>query len=183
MRKANSIAAAAVMILFVFHLIWGAMELFGMIKGGSTFFRIMTYTLIGFVALHTVFGIVLTADTVRAMRRAGVSYYKENRLFWIRRISGFALMAFIIVHVILFHGQNSGGIYYLTLFGIPELVSQILMVAALLIHIAANIRPMRIAFGFSDKWNIRTDIALVLSILLLLAGIAFIIYFLRWAAV
>ena len=128
------------------------------------------------------FGWQPIAQSVRAVRRSGVSYWKENRLFWVRRLSGFALMAFIIVHVLIFHGQMVGGGYLLNRFDVPALISQILMVVSLLLHLVTNIRPMKIAFGLSDKRNIRTDIALILSILLLIAGAAFVVYFIRWIA-
>ena len=183
MRRINSIATVAIMILFVIHLIWGALELFGMIKGGSSLFSVLSYIMVGFIVLHVTLSLKLTFDSVRTMRRAGVSYWKENRLFWVRRISGFALMAFLIIHVIIFRGQNVGGVFLLQMFDVLRLISQILLVVSLFVHLVTNIRPLKIALGLEDKRNIRTDIALILSILLLIAGIAFIIYFIRWMVI
>ena len=183
MRRINSIATIAIMILFVIHLIQGVLVLFGMIKGGSSLFSVLSYIMVGFIVLHIILSLKLTYDTVRATRRAGVSYWKENRLFWVRRISGFALMAFLIIHVLVFHGQNIEGVFLLHRFDILKLISQILLVVSLFLHLVTNIRPLKIAFGLEDKKNIRIDIALILSILLLIAGMAFVVYFIRWMVI
>ncbi len=182
MRKLNSIAAILVMILFVIHMVAGGMTLAGMINGGNLILSNLTRLLRYAISVHMILSLILTVQTVYAMRKSGVSYGKANRLFWIRRISGFALMFFIIIHVRLFAGHMNGPAYRLNLFGGPQLISQILMVITLMVHLICNISPLRIALGITDRKNFRTDIMLVLSILLLLAGIAFLMYFIRWGA-
>ena len=128
-------------------------------------------------------GIKLSLDTILATRKAGVFYLRENSLFVLRRVSGFALLIFIAVHFVIFSGTNEGGVYRLRVFDAMALISQILMVVSLLIHLVSNIRPLRIALGISDKRSLRTDIAIVLCILLFLSGIAFLIYFIRWQVI
>ena len=54
------------------------------------------------------------------------------------------------------------------------------MVLSLLVHLACNITPLRIALGLQDRKKLRIDLLLVLSILLLLAGAAFVVYYIRW---
>ena len=183
MRRANAILTAAISGLFLVHLIGGSLELAGLVKGGSAVYSFLSRLMVVLTAVHAVIGIKLTADTIRISRKAGVSYFKENRLFWTRRISGAALILFMVIHVVIFLGRHKEGVYLLRYFGAFELATQILMVAALLIHLLTNIRPLKIAFGLTDKGNVQTDILFVLAVLLLLAGAAFVIYFIRWQVI
>lgn len=180
MRKINAIITALIMILFLVHLIWGGLVLIGAAAGGSSLFSFLSRAMVFLIMIHMIIGIKLTADTVKACRKSGVSYWKENRVFWIRRLSGFALFIFILAHVIIFLGRTRDGVYLLTLFTAGRLVLQILMVVSLLVHLLTNIPPLRIAFGLKDEGSLSTDIILVLAVLLLLAGVAFGIYFVRW---
>ena len=183
MRRANSILTIFIMILFVIHLVWGSLELSGMTAGGNPVFSALSYLLVVFVILHVLIAVKLTADTIIACRKAKVSYWKENRLFWVRRISGVALMIFMAAHVVILTGEQTGSGYRLKLFDAGRLATQILMTLSLAVHLLTNIRPLKIGLGLEDKGNLKTDVLLVLSALLLLAGIAFVIYFLRWQVV
>jgi len=183
MRKANAIVTVLILILFLIHLIWGSMELAGIVKGGSTLFTALSHTLLLLVAIHLCIGIRLTADTLRACRISGVSYLKQNRLFWIRRISGFAFMLFLICHLLIFRGSNDGGVYRLKLFDGAALLTQLLMAASLLVHLLCNIAPLRIALGIGDRHRFRTDVLLVFAALLLLGAVSFVIYFIRWSTI
>ncbi|MBP3874058.1 MAG: hypothetical protein J6E32_10100 [Lachnospiraceae bacterium] len=182
-RKMNAISAALSMILFVAHMIWGGLELAGMTAGGNAVFTGLTHLLLTAVCLHMALSVVLTARTVRALAKSKKPYFRENRLFWIRRISGLALMLFIMVHALIFMGDGSSGTYRLNMFGAVQLASQILMVLSLLIHLCCNITPLRISFGIEDRKKMRVDIILVLSIILFLAGLAMVVYFLRWRVI
>ncbi len=180
MRKLNAIVTVLIFPVFLIHMIWGGLILTGMTSGGSSMLRGVTHLLLTLIVVHMVIGIKLTVDTVIASRRSGVSYFRLNRLFWIRRISGFALMFFITSHAMLLSGRVSGNQYRLNLFDGMQFALQILMVITLLVHLLTNITPLRIALGLEDRKNFRTDLMLVLSILLFLAGAAFTVYFLRW---
>lgn len=180
MRKINALITPLIMVLFLVHMIWGGLELAGMTKGGNTLFSFFSYLMITLIAVHAVISISMTIDTIRISRRSGASYMKLNRLFWIRRISGFALMLFAAAHVLIFTGSRESGAYRLNLFAAGQLTTQILMVLSLLMHLACNITPLRIALGLQDRKKLRIDLLLVLSILLLLAGAAFVVYYIRW---
>ncbi len=180
MRKLNSIIAMMIMVMFLAHMIQGGMVLTGMVKGGHPVSRIFTHVMVLFVLVHMLLSGYLTVKTVQACKRSGVSYFRQNRLFWVRRISGFALMLFMVVHVFLFTAEITNGMFLLRYFDRFQLACSILLVLSLLVHLTCNITPLRIALGLRDKGNIRTDIILVLSILLLLAGIAFVVYYIRW---
>lgn len=181
MRKVNAVVTVLIMALFLVHMIRGIFVLTGMVSGGGTFYTALTHTLLTLIAVHVVIGVTLTIKTLLICRKAGVSYMKPNRLFWIRRISGFALMLFLISHVLIFSGTTASGAYRLNLFGGAQLAAQILLVASLLVHLIGNIQPLRIALGIGDRHALRTDLLLVLAILLLLAGAAFVVYFIRWS--
>lgn len=183
MRRANALITTLVMALFLLHLVWGALILCGMTKGGSQILTVASWLLLILICVHMLLSVKLTFDTITASRKAGVHYLKENRIFWLRRISGFALLLFIGVHVIIFRADVSGGSARLHLFDEAALASQILMIVSLLVHLLTNIGPLRIAFGLSDKANVRTDILIVTAIGLFLAGAAFVIYFIRWLVI
>ena len=74
MRFVNAITAALSMLLFLIHLIWGALSLAGLVKGGSKVFHVLSVLMLLLVAVHVIIGIKLTADTLIASKRAGVSY-------------------------------------------------------------------------------------------------------------
>ena len=180
MRRINALISVAMLLLFLFHVIEGGLELAGMIKGGSQVFLFLSYVLIALLALHVLIGMKYTVDTILAGKRSGIFYVKENRLFLIRRISGFALLILLALHIYLFRGMGEGSAFRLRQFDLAALVSQICMVLSLILHLLTNIRPLRIALGLADKKNIKTDVAWILAILLFLSGNAFFVYYLRW---
>lgn len=180
MRMINAFVTAGIMILFVLHLFWGVFIMLGAVSGGSTLFSFISYLMTALVAVHLMIGCKLTYDTVKAVRRSEASYTSRNRLFWIRRISGFATAIFMAVHVWLFQGINEDGAFRLHHFDTLALVTQLLMVLSLAVHILTNIRPLKIALGIEDTRNFRTDILIMLSAALLLSAIGFVLYLIRW---
>ena len=183
MRRVNAFVTALLFLLFLVHLIRGGLILIGAVQGGNTLFTIITHSMLTLLMVHVLIGTVLTVQTVMTVRRSGTFYMKENRMFLIRRISGFALMFFMVSHVMIFSGSNVSGAYRLTLFDAPALISQILLVICLLIHLGCNIRPLGISLGIDGSDGKRTDAVIVLSILLLLGGIAFFVYYFMWSAI
>ena len=180
MRRANAILTAMILLLFLIHMLWGVLILCGWKAGGSMVFSCLGGVMLLLILFHVLISLKFTADTLRACKRSGVSYWRENRLFWIRRISGLAVMFFLICHVYVFSGRTVNGVFLLRVFDVAALVSQLLLVLALLVHILTNIGPLRLSFGLEDNGNLRTDLLLILAVLLLVAGIAFAVYFIRW---
>lgn len=170
----------AILALFILHIIIGSLQLFGFIPGGNPVMQVGAWLLIAAVSVHAVIGIKLTADTLKALKKSGAGYFRENMLFWIRRISGFAVMLFIVSHVIVFSGHGSGGGFRLELFDTPQLISAVLLVVSVLVHAVTNIRPLMAALGAGSIRRFLADAAFVLSVLLLAAGAAFVVYFVRW---
>ena len=183
MRRANSFITIGIIALFLFHMIYGCFVLIGWIRGGSVIFKFLSYLMALLIFIHIVISCILSVQTVRASRRAGAFYLKDNMLFMIRRISGFALVIFMLDHVFLFRGRYAGGTYLLNDFTAAGLITQILLVVSLIVHLSANITPLRIALGITDKRNTKTDVIAVLSVLLLLSAIAFVVYYFRFISV
>ncbi|MBE5970477.1 MAG: pilus assembly protein PilX [Lachnospiraceae bacterium] len=179
MRKVNLIVSHLVLVLFIIHAVLGAFNLLGV---GRVAIQIMTWTMVALIAVHVVIGIILTVKTIRIQKKAGASYFKENRLFWARRISGFVVMVLIFFHIFAFTGVSE------THFRLPEfdmfrLITQILLVVSVGVHIITNIKPLYVGTGIG-KLKVRVkDVVFWLAVLLAFMAVAFIIYYLRWQAI
>lgn len=118
-------------------------------------------------------------DTFIAQRKAGVSYPKENQVFWVRRISGFIIMVLLIFHLTAF-GYDADGTYRLHWFTAGKLVTQILLAATVAVHVISNVKPMLLSFGIKGHKSWAKDIVTILTVLLLFMLTAFVVYYLRW---
>lgn len=180
MRKFNAVLSVFIIVTFLFHLIAGSFQLFGVSNGGSVIMKAAAGVMFTAVALHILIGIKLTADTLTAIKKSGASYFADNKLFWIRRISGLAVMLFIFSHIFIFAGSSASGTFRLNLFDVPQLVCSLLLVISLLVHIVTNIRPLSAALGLDSSRGFAADAAFILSVLLVVSGAAFTVYFVRW---
>ena len=179
MRKWNAVLSVCILLLFLVHMIAGGFQLAGVLPGGSRWLKITAWVMTALVAVHAVIGIKLTVDTCIAGKKAGVSYLRENRLFWVRRVSGFAILLLLMSHLLIF--MNTGGeIVRLHLFAGAQLTSQLLLAAAAAVHVLSNIRPLMLGLGMRSFREFLADLLLILAVLLLLAGLAFFVYYLRW---
>ena len=179
MRKWNTLLSICIIILFLIHAVAGGFQLMGLLPGDNGILSVLAKIMLLLIIIHAVIGSKLTWDSIASCKKSGVFYYKENRLFWARRISGFAIIIFILIHVILFLGKNEGA-YRLNYFGTFQLVTQILMVLSLAIHVVTNINPLIISFGILKIKEYAVDILVVLSAILLFTGVGFVIYYIRW---
>ena len=180
MRKINAVLSIAMLALLLLHIIVGSLQLFGLMPGGNAVMQVLAWVIVSTVAAHIIIGIKLTFDTLSAMKKSGAGYFRKNKLFWARRISGFAVMLFLVSHIFVFAGSSSGGAFRLNLFDVPQLVCSVLLVLSLIMHIVSNIRPMLLGFGAGKARELIGDAAFVFSVLLLVSGAAFAVYFVRW---
>ncbi|MBR1534607.1 MAG: hypothetical protein IJ639_09585 [Ruminococcus sp.] len=176
MRKWNAILTAVIMTRFVIHGVLGALNMFDI---AVIIVKFISYTMVALIAVHTILSTILTARSVKVWKKTGAPYFKENGLFWSRRISGFALMLLIPFHMLSF-GATVDGVYSLSFFSDLKLFASILFVLCLAVHIIANAKPMLISFGVRKLRPRAGDILFFLSILLVIAVAAFIVYFIRW---
>ena len=178
MRKLNAILSAAIVLLFLLHGVLGAFQLFG---AGTVTMKGLAHGLLTLVGVHAALGVWMTVDAVRAWRKTGAGYFKQNRLFWARRLSGLAIMLLIGFHMTAF-SYTVEGAFRLRWFDVPRLVVQLLLVASIAVHVITNVKPALIAFGVR-KWKPRAaDILFVLSAVLMVLALSFIIYYIRWNA-
>ena len=176
MRKWNGILTALIMVLFLMHAVMGSFQLFGV---GSNALKHIARAAMTLVLIHGLIGAKLTADTVRTARRTGVAYVRQNLLFWARRVSGFALLVFLVLHMTAFSTGNTGA-YRLKWFTTGRLAAQLLMVLTLAVHLISNIRPALITFGIPGLRKKTGHILFALAVLLLFMAAALIVYYLRW---
>jgi len=176
MRKFNAVLTAVILILFIDHAVFGGLQMLG---AGATAAKAVSYLCAGLVAVHIIISTKLTIDTLRAQKKAGAAYFRENMLFWARRVSGFAVMVLLFFHFTAF-GYYVDDAYRLQWFDVCKLITQILLVVTLAVHIISNAKPVLISFGIKSLKEHVGEILFVLSALLLFAAAAFIVYYLRW---
>jgi len=179
MRKVNAFSGIVLLILFLIHAAVGSLQAAGYLPGGNAIMNALAWALIAVIGIHAVIGVVLTVQTLTAIRKSGASYFAANRLFWARRLSGFAMLILIVIHTYIFMGYNNGA-FRLRFFGPCQLICQILLVLTLAVHLTANIRPSLISLGIRSLKAYAVDILAVLSVVCLVAAGAFVVYFLRW---
>ena len=178
MRKANAVLSALIMVLFLIHGIEGSFQLMGF-RASSNGMKALAWGLLALICLHTLIGIKLTWDSIKICKKTGVSYFKENKLFWARRLSGFAIMILIAFHVFAF-GETVNGVYRLQWFTAFKLATQILLLLTVALHVLMNVRPLLIGLGIPSLKERVPDIWIWLSVLLVFMSVAFIVYYLRW---
>ncbi len=179
MRRWNAVISALIMVLMLVHGVIGGYQMAGMMAGGLKWGTILSWIMLLLVVLHLLIGIKLTMDTITACKRSGVYYWKENKMFLIRRISGLAMILLIFYHMIILGGTN-GQRYRLHLFEGIQLTGSLLFVLILAVHILSNIKSLFMGFGAKGLQKYRIDILFVMSIILLFCAIAFVIYYFRW---
>ena len=176
MRKFNAILAMVITLLFIIHGVLGALTLTGV---GHINFKALAWIMLGLIVLHAIIGTFLTIQSLIICKKTGAPYFKENSLFWARRISGFAIILFIFFHTTAF-GYTTYGVYRLKYFSAFKLATQLLLLASVSVHLITNIKPALIAFGIKKLKPRASDILLFLAILLVFMAVSFIIYYIRW---
>ena len=176
MRKWNSLLTVLIFLLFLLHAVFGSLQMLGV---GKTVGKSLAWVTLGLIAIHTLIGLKLTVDTLQAQRRSGAAYWKENKLFWARRVSGMAILLLLFCHLTAF-GYDRDGAYRLHWFTTGRLTTQLLLLAAIGLHLITNLKPLLLAFGQKNLRGYLGDLLVALSVLLLFMAVAFVVYYLRW---
>ena len=179
MRKVNAVLSAVILLMFALHAILGS---FNMMGAGSVTTKVLSWSMVALIVIHTVIGIILTGKSVSVWKKTGVSYFKENLLFWARRLSGFLIMILIFFHVTALSATNENGLR-LPDFDSFKLAMQLLLVASIALHVITNVKPVLISFGIKKLKPKAGDIIFWLTVLLLLSAAGFIVYYIRWVSV
>ena len=179
MRKLNMFLVLGMLLTFAAHGVMGSMRLFG---ADAPTLKAAAWACVCFICAHIIVTSVLMLQTLRARRLSGAGYFRDNLMFWARRISGFAILIPLVMHIAVFHPSNAGA-FRLSAFTTGRLISQIMLVVFIAFHVLTNIEPMLISFGVKKTKAFSHDIMLVISVVLLAAAAAFAVYYARWAAV
>ena len=177
MRRLNSFLTIGILVTLIIHSVMGALRLAGSDADPQKMVARISVVLI---CAHIVVTLILTAQTLHARRMSGAGYVKDNLLFWVRRISGLAILPPLAAHLLIFMTPPQGDAFRLQVFTTGRLISQILMVITIAVHVLTNIRPLMISLGVRGHKHILIDILLIISVLLLFFAAAFLIYYLRW---
>ena len=148
MRKFNALLTVLILIFALPHAIFGSFQMLGV---GNTALKAVSWAAMGLILIHTAISAKLTWDTITAQKSAGVSYFRENKLFWSRRISGFAVMVLLAFHLTAFGYYTEENAYRLQWFTMGKLTAQILLLMAVAVHVISNIKPLFLSFGIRNR--------------------------------
>lgn len=176
MRKINGIIAMLVLVLFIIHGILGALN---MMNIATVIVKVLSHTMLSLIVVHAVLSIILTVRSVRTAVKTKAPYFRHNRVFWARRLSGILIMALVFFHMTAF-GYTSGGVFRLVPFDVFRLITQILFLLSVAVHIITNVKPVLITFGVKRLRPKAGDILFFVSVAMLFMAAGFIIYYIRW---
>lgn len=174
MRKLNTILSVLLVVVFLLHGVLGSFLLLGV---GQTGGKMLAHIGMLLLFLHLCIGVRLMMQTVQT--KQGFAYSKQNALFWTRRASGLAILILVFFHMGVF-GSVEDGLYILTPFTTVKLLTQLLLIAALFVHIFVNVRPLLVSLGVITYKERRGALFLMLSILLLFMAGSVVVYYIRW---
>ena len=86
MRKLNAIVSLLLIILFLIHTIAGSFQMMKIIPGGNELMKDLSYFMLFMIGVHILIGTKLTIDSVKIGKKSGKFYFRENAVFWTRRI-------------------------------------------------------------------------------------------------
>ncbi len=176
MRKFNNWLVWLMLPLLLIHGLWGSFTLLGI---NSITLKPVSFLLTLIVILHGLIGLLLSRDAVAIALRTGRWYWKENARFWIIRLSGVCIFILLGFHISAYT-TTVNGVFFLQEFTFLRMLSQLLFLAAILIHLLAAARPWLINRGIL-KFRERTwDCIIVLTILTAFFTFSIIMYYIYW---
>ena len=178
MRKTNMVFSISMILLLLVHSVIGVLTLTGAVAGGLVLSKIISLAFLTVFSVHVVLSTMLTARSVVYIKHSGASYFRENRMFWVRRISGLAILPFILQHFWMFSPEfTEEGILIVPGFDHLNLAVSVLLAVCVIIHAASNIRSLCISMGTGIS-----RILIIIVFVLFLAGLicismSFVYYF------
>ncbi len=162
---------ASMIFLLIAHSAIGVLTLTGAMPGGTYASKMVSHLFLTVLALHAALSTVLTVKSFVSMRRSGAFYPKENRMFLVRRISGFAIMLFAFQHFWMFSPKFTEGGMLPPEFVVLDLVVSILLAVCVVVHVISNMRPLSVSLGTA-----LSRLLLIIICILFLVGLALICY-------
>lgn len=176
LRIINGVLAVAVLVMFVIHGIFGALN---MMDIAPIIVKMLSHTMLVLIGVHALISIVLTVQAVRAAAKTHAPYLRRNYSFWARRLSGALILILVFFHMTAF-GRVEGGVFKLYPFDINRLIVQLLFLLGIAVHIITNVKPALITFGIKKLKPKSGGMLFFISVALLFMAAGFIIYFIRW---
>ncbi len=143
MRKFNTVLVLLIMLLLLYHTIFGSLHLFGIGPGSL---KKLAFAMLMLVMAHAVVSMIVTVRAEKAGISTKARYNKEYRAFWGRRISGMLVAVFALIHAYtMFRDKN----------GVPRIarlpkflnLATPLLIFFVYLHILTNVRPLLISLG------------------------------------
>lgn len=170
-QKFHTILAWLLLLLLILHLVMGSVTLLTpifLVQGQ------FAYVFMGFVGVHAVLALwkVARRHSLGGLR----AYCKANRTYCLRILSGLAVLVLALVHRNLWVIRTPFGVL-LKDFEWPSLLAQLLLAAALAVHILLNIRPLLIDSGIDAAGRARKWMTVITVLLLGLSVVGAVAYF------
>jgi succinate dehydrogenase hydrophobic anchor subunit len=165
MRKSNTILVLLILILLLDHVIFGGLYFFG---AGPGVFKPIAFAMLLLVILHAFISMVVTIRAEMAGFKTKARYNKENRSFWLRRVSGTAIIILAILHALMM-SKNENGVARINSMPKPLRLATPLLIVAVFLHLFENVRPLLISLGIRNIDKKEKAIKIVLSIIALFA--------------
>ena len=161
MRKFNAILVSIILILIIDHIIFASMHLLG--TGANVFVPVALFMLT-LVLIHAIISLIITINAEKVGINTKARYNKENEQFWLRRVSGLAIMVLAIMHAYL-EAKNENGVPNVA--RMPKIFEFTLplLILSVGIHVFQNTRPLLISLGIK-KINLFEKIIKILVIML-----------------
>lgn len=174
MRKVFTLLTAILTLLCLWHAAMGGFMLLGISTRPAAFMGCLA-------GILTVFHILLGCRFwLRTLKQGQCFYYSyANRLFWLRRGSGIAVLLLFLFHWHVFGGMQ-GTHYVLYEFTVFKFITQFLFVSMLFLHIGLNIRPLLLALGIRQAAVHTRDVYSVLFVFYLFIIGSLIYYYAGW---
>lgn len=176
MRKWNNRLVMLILVLFLLHGVMGCLELLGI---STVSIWQMSWILLLAVVVHAVIGILCTVRSVRSGAGGKKWYLKENTGFWVKRLSGIAILILLVLHLSAYK-VSVNDVFFFREFTALQMLSQILFVLAIFIHIFVSLKAMLIAKGVVKFRQRKTDWMLVLTVCMLFFIFSIVFYFIHW---
>ena len=169
MRKLNTILVLLIMLLFIDHITFGCLHFLGSKFSITAPFALTMFLL---VLLHTIVSIVITVKAEVVGFKTKARYNSENRQFWLRRVSGIAILVLAFAHVYLM-SEGPNGIPRIAKMPKPLNLLLILLMLSVGIHIKQNVRPLLISLGVK---NIDRKEKIIKPLIILITLLVIVIY-------
>ncbi len=89
MRRLNLFLVVGMLVTFLAHAVMGALQLSG---ANTNTLKPLAWVCVGLMAAHIVVSAVLTVQTLYACKKSGTGYFRNNRMFWAKRITGLTIL-------------------------------------------------------------------------------------------